>query len=139
MTAATALAAAWLGYMPQESTELVKGDEGTVRVFAYIIFFSCLGIVLFGGKIYNALEKVQLFMVIWIISYLVVIDLFMVPASVWWTTIKGFLGVEALQAQGQGGQQVDWLLLGAFAGLRREWWLRQCYYRLIMCATKDGV
>ncbi len=115
MTAATALAAIWLGYMPQESTELVKGDEGTVRVFAYIIFFLCLGIVLFGGKIYNALEKVQLFMVIWIISYLVVIDLFMVPASVWWTTIKGFLGVEALQSQGQSGQQVDWVLLGAFA------------------------
>ncbi len=109
MTAATALAAAWLGYMPQEA------DGGTVRIFAYLIFFACLGIVLFGGKIYNALEKVQLFMVIWIISYLVVIDLFMVPPSVWWTTIKGFLGFEALQSQGQGGQQVDWLLLGAFA------------------------
>ena len=53
-------------------------------------------------------------MVIWIISYLVVIDLFMVPPSVWWTTIKGFLGFEALQSQGQSGQ-VDWLLLGAFA------------------------
>ena len=70
---------------------------------------------MFGGKIYNALEKVQLFMVIWIISYLIIIDLFMVPASVWWTTIKGFLGVEALQSQGQGGQQLDWVLLGAFA------------------------
>ena len=108
MTAATALAAAWLGYMPQDA------DGGTVRTFAYLIFFACLGIVLFGGKIYNALEKVQLFMVIWIISYLVVIDLFMVPPSVWWTTIKGFLGFEALQSQGESGQ-VDWLLLGAFA------------------------
>ena len=108
MTAATALAAAWLGYMPQEA------DGGTVRIFAYLIFFACLGIVLFGGKIYNALEKVQLFMVIWIIGYLVVIDLFMVPPSVWWTAIKGFLGVEALQSQGESGQ-VDWLLLGAFA------------------------
>ena len=108
MTAATALAAAWIGYMPQDA------DSGTVRLFAYLIFFACLGIVLFGGKIYNALEKVQLFMVIWIISYLVVIDLFMVPPSVWWTTIKGFLGFEALQSQGQSGQ-VDWLLLGAFA------------------------
>lgn len=52
MTAATALAAAWLGYMPQDV------DSGTVRLFAYLIFFVCLGIVLFGGKIYNALEKV---------------------------------------------------------------------------------
>ncbi len=114
MTAATALAAIWLGYMPQESTELVKGDEGTVRVFAYVIFFFCLGIVLFGGKIYNALEKVQLFMVVWIIGYLVVIDIFMVPLSVWWDAIKGFFSFGALPEPGPGGQ-VDWLLLGAFA------------------------
>ena len=108
MTAATALAAAWLGYMPQDA------DSGTVRLFAYLIFFACLGIVLFGGKIYNALEKVQLFMVIWIISYLVVIDLFMVPPSVWWTTIKGFFSFGSLPTPGPDGQ-VNWLLLGAFA------------------------
>ena len=108
MTAATALGAAWLGYMPQDA------DSGTVRLFAYLIFFACLGIVLFGGKIYNALEKVQLFMVVWIIGYLVVIDLFMVPSSVWWTTIKGFFSFGSLPAPGSEGQ-VDWLLLGAFA------------------------
>ena len=108
MTAATALAAAWLGYMPQDA------DGGTVRIFAYLIFFACLGIVLFGGKIYNALEKVQLFMVIWIISYLVVIDLFWVPPSVWWTAIKGFFSFGSLPTPGPDGQ-VNWLLLGAFA------------------------
>ena len=108
MTAATALAAAWIGYMPQDA------DSGTVRLFAYIIFFACLGVVLFGGKIYNALEKVQLFMVIWIISYLVVIDLFLVPPSVWWTTIKGFFSFGSLPTPGPDGQ-VNWLLLGAFA------------------------
>ena len=108
MTAATALAAAWIGYMPQEA------DSGTVRLFAYLIFFACLGIVLFGGKIYNALEKVQLFMVIWIISYLVVIDLFWVPPRVWWTAIKGFFSFGSLPTPGPDGQ-VNWLLLGAFA------------------------
>ena len=108
MTAATALAAAWIGYMPQDA------DSGTVRLFAYLIFFACLGIVLFGGKIYNALEKVQLFMVIWIISYLVVIDLFMVPPKVWWTTIKGFFSFGSLPTPGPDGE-VNWLLLGAFA------------------------
>ncbi len=108
MTAATALAAAWIGYMPQDA------DSGTVRLFAYLIFFACLGIVLFGGKIYNVLEKVQLFMVIWIISYLVVIDLFWVPPSVWWTTIKGFFSFGSLPTPGPDGE-VNWLLLGAFA------------------------
>ena len=108
MAAATALAAAWLGYMPQDA------DGGTVRIFAYFIFFACLGIVLFGGKIYNALEKVQLFMVIWIIGYLVVIDLFWVPPSVWWIAIKGFFSFGSLPTPGPDGQ-VNWLLLGAFA------------------------
>jgi Mn2+/Fe2+ NRAMP family transporter len=109
MTAATAIAAAWLGYMPQDA------DQNTVRVFAFAIFFICLGIVMFGGKIYNALEKVQLFMVVWIIGYLVIIDLFMVPPKVWWTVIKGFFSFGALPPPGEDGSGVDWLLLGAFA------------------------
>ena len=108
MTAATALAAAWLGYMPKEA------DGGTVRLLAFAIFFICLGIVLFGGKIYNALEKVQLFMVVWIIGYLVIIDLFLVPPSVWWSVVKGFFSFGALPQAADGGQ-VDWVLLGAFA------------------------
>jgi Mn2+/Fe2+ NRAMP family transporter len=105
-TAATAIAAVWLGYMPQAA------DGNTVRVFAYLIFFVCLAIVLFGGKIYNALEKAELFMVIWIIGYLVLIDLFMVPPKVWWAIFKGFFSFGTLP-KGEGG--TDWLLLGAFA------------------------
>ena len=108
MAAATALAAAWLGYMPQDA------DQSTVRVFAYLIFFGCLGIVMFGGKIYNALEKVLLFMVVWIIGYLVIVNLFLVPPSVWWTVIKGFFSFGALPADVKG-EEFDWLLLGAFA------------------------
>ena len=106
-TAATAIAAAWLGYMPGEA------DQGTVRLFAYLAFFLCLGIVLFGKKIYNALEKVQLVMVVWIIGYLLLIDLFMVPPKIWWTVIKGFFSFGALPSA-EGGN-IDWLLLGAFA------------------------
>ncbi len=108
MTAATALAAAWIGRMPMES------DQNTVRIFAFLIFFACLGIVMFGGKIYNALEKAQLFMVIWIIGYLVIVDLFLVPPRIWWTVIKGFFSFGALPPDVRGGQ-FDWLLLGAFA------------------------
>ena len=109
MAAATAVAAAWVGYMPADA------DQGTVRVFAYIIFFVCLTIVLFGGKIYNALEKVQLVMVVWIIGYLLIIDIFMVSPKVWWTVIKGFFSFGALPSADEGGDGIDWLLLGAFA------------------------
>lgn len=108
MAAATALAAAWIGQMPTEA------EQNTVRVFAYIIFFACLAIIMFGGKIYNALEKVLLFMVIWIISYLVIVDLILVSPKVWWTVIKGFFSFGALPSEARGGN-FDWLLLGAFA------------------------
>ena len=108
MTAATALAAAWLGYMPQDA------DQNTVRVFAYLIFFGCLAIVMFGGKIYNALEKVLLFMVVWIIGYLVIVDLFLVPPRVWWTVIKGFFSFGTLPADVQSAD-FNWFLLYAFA------------------------
>ncbi len=108
MAAATALAAAWIGYMPTDA------DQNTVRIFAYLIFFGCLAIVMFGGKIYNALEKVLLFMVVWIIGYLVIVDVFMVPLNVWWTVIKGFFSFGALPPEVSSGE-FDWLLLGAFA------------------------
>ena len=52
-------------------------------------------------------------MVIYIIGYLVIIDLFMVSPKVWWTVIKGFVSFGAFP-QGEGSK-VDWMLLGAFA------------------------
>lgn len=149
MTAATALAAAWLGRMPTSVIATPGGaddaavlaqiaaDENTVRIFAYLIFFGCIAIVMFGKKIYNSLEKVLLFMVVWIIGYLVVIDLFLVHPKTWWVVIKGFFSFGALpDAVKSGGfdwsaikdlfnpsvlshaikiQEFDWLLLGAFA------------------------
>lgn len=108
MTAATALGAAWLGRMPMDT------DQNTVRIFAFLIFFACLVIVMFGGKIYNALEKVLLFMVVWIISYLVVVDVLFVPFENWWTVIKGFFSFGALPDDVQTGD-FNWFLLGAFA------------------------
>ncbi|MAF12383.1 hypothetical protein CMK11_18210 [Candidatus Poribacteria bacterium] len=105
-TAATALAAVLLGKMPTAE------NEGLVRSLAYMTFFACLFICLFGGKVYNALEKGELLMVVWIIGYLVLIDLFLVPPRVWWTTLKGFLSFGQLP---KGDAGVDWLLLGAFA------------------------
>ena len=108
MTAATALAAAWIGKMPTDA------DQNTVRIFAYLIFFGCLAIVMFGGKIYNALEKVLLFMVVWIIGYLVIVDLFMVSPKVWWSVIKGFFSFGALPADVKTGE-FNWFILYAFA------------------------
>ena len=53
-------------------------------------------------------------MVVWIIGYLVIVDLFMVSPGTWWNVIKGFLSFGALPTGGEDGQ-VNWLLVGAFA------------------------
>jgi len=120
------LAAAWLGHMPTSVIATAGGaddpavlaqiasDKNTVRIFAYLIFFGCIAIVMFGKKIYNALEKVLLFMVVWIIGYLVVVDLFLVPPKTWWVVIKGFFSFGALPDDIMSAD-FDWLLLGAFA------------------------
>lgn len=104
--AATALAAAWLGRMPGAA------DRETVIGFAYLTFFSCLALVTFGGKIYNTIEKAELFFVIWIIGYLLLVGLFMIPLKVWMQVTRGFLSFGALPHNPEG---VDWVLVGAFA------------------------
>ncbi len=109
MTAATALGAIYLGHLPEET------ESGTVRIFAYIIFFSCLAIVMVGGKIYNSLAVVQLIMVVLIIGYLVTVDLTLVSPRVWWTVIKGFFSFGSIPEPAEEGPPFDWLLLGAFA------------------------
>lgn len=108
MTAATALGAIYLGHLPEET------ETGTVRIFAFIVFFSCLAIVMVGGKIYNSLAVVQLIMVVLIIGYLVLVDLTLVSPLVWWTVIKGFFSFGAIP-EAQDGTTFNWLLLGAFA------------------------
>jgi len=76
-TAATAIAAAWFGRMPGDV------DAPMVRLFAYATFGLCVAIVLFGRKIYDALEKAQFVMVAVILAYLAFVDLFMVPPRIW--------------------------------------------------------
>ena len=50
----------------------------------------------------------------WLLGYLVIVDLFLVPPRVWWTVIKGFFSFWGIATRCTGGQ-FDWLLLGAFA------------------------
>ncbi|MSS72694.1 MAG: hypothetical protein EXS64_14565 [Candidatus Latescibacteria bacterium] len=104
--AATALAAAWFGRMPGVE------DRETVRGFAYLIFLSCLALVMFGGKIYNTIEKAEIFFVVWILGYLLFIGLFMVPFETWARVAKGFVSFGTLPRSTEG---VNWVLVGAFA------------------------
>jgi hypothetical protein len=113
--AATAVAAAWLtigsgtGEFGPAVVARLKDEEALVRTCAYLIFALCVGLVLFGGKVYNMLKASITFMVVWILGYLILVDLFMVGPATWGRVALGFLSF------GQIPPGVDWSLIAAFS------------------------
>lgn len=89
------------------------GDGGPMLAIGIGTFLLTIGIVAFGGKIERMLEWVNWFMVGFIILFLLIVDIFFVPARVWWEGLGGFFAFGALPG---GASGVDWVLLGAFAG-----------------------
>jgi hypothetical protein len=112
--AATAVAAAWLTLVGVEQlgpavVARLKDEEQLVRTCAYLILAICAGLVLFGGKVYNMLKASITFMVIWILGYLILVDLFMVGPAIWKQVALGFFSFGRVPAG------VDWSLVAAFA------------------------
>lgn len=75
-------------------------------------FLLCVLVVAFGGKVERMLEVVNWFMVIFIVGFLLVVDLLFVPAEVWGKALAGHFHVGWLP---RGEQGIDWVLLGALA------------------------
>ncbi len=101
---ATALAALQLGKIPGGP------DRGTVVVWGYVVFASCCIIVSLGKTIERTLEWANWIMMIVVLGGLFLLDLYIVPASVWWEGIRGFFTF------GFVPRGVDLLLLGALVG-----------------------
>jgi len=101
---ATALAALQLGKIPGAP------DRGTVVIWGYVVFASCCIIVSLGRTIERTLEWANWIMMIVVLGGLFLLDLYIVPASVWWEGIKGFFTF------GFVPRGVDLLLLGALVG-----------------------
>jgi Mn2+/Fe2+ NRAMP family transporter len=125
--AAAALFAALFGHLPESS---VASDRSTMLMLGYILFLATVVIVLFGGRIEKILEIVAWSMVIWIVIYLLVIDVFFVPPHAWRDVTGGFFKFGSIP---RGPTGVDWALMGAFAaysgagGISNVWitnWLR---------------
>ncbi|MBI3910068.1 MAG: Nramp family divalent metal transporter [Armatimonadetes bacterium] len=109
---ATLLAAAFLsvvkgqvGYMPGPQ------DKPVYLAFAYGMMFLCVLIVSFGGKIYNALQIAMYFMVVWILGYLIYVDVFLVKPDTWIQVITGFSAVGWLPRE----ENLNWALIAGFA------------------------
>ncbi len=101
---ATAVVAFQLGKIPGVA------DKGTVVIWGFILFVSCAVLVSLGRKIERTLEWANWIMMIVVLGGLFLLDLYIVPASVWWEGIKGFVTF------GYIPKGVDVLLLGALVG-----------------------
>lgn len=103
LASATAVTALQLGRLPGTA------DKGTVLFWGYATFLLCVAILAVGERVEKTLERVSWFLVIWIIVYLLLIDLFMVSPSNWGGLVKGYFSFGTIPSG------ADWVLLGAFA------------------------
>jgi hypothetical protein len=104
--AAVPLAAVILGRLP------TGADDSLVRGLSYAIFLSAFVPLIFGGKIYNALEKVMVTKLVLILTYLGIVVALFVSPSTWWEIGSGLFKFGALPAG-----DINWATLAAFAAV----------------------
>lgn len=104
LATATALAAVQLGVIPG------AGDKATVIHWGYVVFISCSVIILMGKKIERTLEWANWIMMAVVLGGLFILDLYIVPASIWFDGLKGFVSF------GFKPSGMDVLALGALVG-----------------------
>jgi hypothetical protein len=86
------------------------GDTTTVTLFAVLLLLVVLGITVVSRKITRGLELTNLTAIGIQLLFLLVLDLFVVPFSVWWDGLRGLI-TPALPPEGS-----DATLLGGLAG-----------------------
>jgi hypothetical protein len=104
--AAVPLAAVMLGRLP--GTE----DGGFVKSLGYAIFLAAFVPLIFGGKIYNALERILVAKLFIVLAYLGFIALFWASWDTWKEIVSGLFRFGALP---EG--EVNWALLAGFAAI----------------------
>lgn len=104
ISCATAVAAVQLGRLATTT------EQGTVVFWGYIIILACGLLVSIGGKVERTLEIANWVMCAFILLSLLILDLYLAPASTW---AEGFVGYLSF---GQIPAGVDILLLGALVG-----------------------
>ncbi len=104
--AAVPLVSAFLGDLPGPE------HEGLLRLVSYCIFSAAFLPLIFGGKIYNMVEKVMVGKIIVVLGYLGFVCLFMVSWDTWTAVFTGFLRIGSFP-----DQEIDWATLAAFAAI----------------------
>lgn len=104
--AAVPLAAVLLGRLPGAA------DDALVRSLGYAIFLSCFVPLIFGGKIYNALERVMVVKLVLVLSYLGLLALLWVRWETWLEIGSGMFRFGALPER-----EFNWAALAAFSAV----------------------
>ena len=104
--AAVPLAGAWLGRMPGPE------DDALVRHLGYGVFLIAFIPLIFGGKIYYAVERVMSVKVGLVLAYLIVIDVALVGPQSWFEIFTGFVCIGSFPET-----EIQWGPLAAFAAV----------------------
>lgn len=133
--AAVPLTAAFLGHIPGAEVDLagqaipaaIRAQElATKQWVSYGIFCSAFIPLIFGGKVYNALERVMTAKLILVLGYLTFVGIFYVAPEAWYRVFSGFIGSPGIREGGfsfqwlpslAAGQQLDYALLATFASI----------------------
>jgi hypothetical protein len=102
--AAEALFALLNGHVPAD------GDKGVVELLAIVLLLAVLAITAFSRKVSRGLQLANLGSIAVQIAVLLVLDLVLVPFSVWWDALRGLV-TPALPPEGS-----DATLIGGLAG-----------------------
>lgn len=107
MTAATAVIAWRLG------PDALPGPEQRLptQIVATAIFLVLGALLLFGGKVYNAIERVMTYLIGAVFLFLLFVSVRYVEAGTWATLFRGFVSFDAIPEVYASGEM---LVIGAF-------------------------
>jgi hypothetical protein len=103
--AAVPLTAAVLGHLPGNGSVSIAGvtisESYLVKLLGYAIFVLAFLPLIFGGKIYNVLERMMTFKLVVVLGFLVSVTIFLISPRNAWEVFSGFFrfGQVALRAE----------------------------------------
>jgi hypothetical protein len=105
-TAAVPVASMWLGHIPRDG---LTDETNLVRWISYSLFCAAFLPLIFGGKVYNALERVMVTKLVLVLGYLTIVAVFLVSWETKAEILSGFVRF------GEVPDGVSWATLAAFA------------------------
>jgi len=115
--AAVPLASVILGRLP------TAADDTLVRGLGYAIFLAAFLPLIFGGKIYNALERVMVTKLVLVLGYLAFLSIFFVSWDTRWEIATGFFRFGSLP-----DGEFNWATLAAFSAVAGAGGLTNSYF-----------